>query len=169
MKNQVTLTECGLSPADDQRFIEAGIAYKVGEIQFVSMGTFEIVGEWHDQGQQWDLLKRLTKEEMFLITQKDRPDCCVAQWDEHVACGKECSPKCHFYQNPKGIHIEPCPDCHRELLLIRDTDKYDWGGWRVICNDTLVGDGGCGYETDVYKTEIEAIEAHNQGHRKGST
>ena len=90
-----------------------------------------------------------------------RPDCCVAEWDEHLGCKKECAPTCHFYQNSEGIHIEPCPDCHRKLVLIRDTDKKDWGGWRVHCND-CDGNDGCGYETDDYETEIEAIKAHNK-------
>jgi len=61
----------------------------------------------------------------------------------------------------EGVHIEPCPKCHRELTLIRDTFKEDWGGWRVHCNN-CVGQDGCGYRTADFGTEIEAIEAHNK-------
>jgi len=59
--------------------------------------------------------------------------------------------------------VKPCPVCHRELILIRvrDPHKKDWGEWRVFCNNCY-GQDGCGYETDDYETEIEAIHAHNK-------
>jgi hypothetical protein len=98
-----------------------------------------------------------------------RPDCCVVEWDEHYGCFslikgvsqqlKTCGPTCHFFQN-KELEISPC-SCGRKLQLITDTHKYDWGGWYVFCNN-CVGHDGCGYKTEDYETEVEAVEAHNK-------
>lgn len=103
-----------------------------------------------------------------------RPDCCVAENDEHCGCfsvisgivqqDKTCGPTCHFFQN-KELKITPC-SCGRKLEVLTDTHKYDWGGWYVFCNN-CVGHDGCGYrQEESHKTEIKAVEAHNEAMKK---
>jgi hypothetical protein len=60
---QVTLAELGISPEDEDRLKQLGVAYDInankpghGEFWWVPLDIFTAVSQWHDQGQPGDLL-----------------------------------------------------------------------------------------------------------------